>query len=70
MGPEGDAAEPASDAAADTDSDAAPDTVQGPEKLGGVLAATASVDAKTTQEAAPEDERRMGVRTIETVRGL
>ena len=55
MGPEGDAAEPASDAAADTDSDAAPDTVQGPEKLGGVLAATASVDAKTTQEAAPED---------------
>ena len=48
IGPEGDAAEPASDAGADTASDAAPDTAQG------AVAAAASGDANTTQEAAPE----------------
>ncbi|MCH7891770.1 MAG: hypothetical protein IH921_09745 [Gemmatimonadetes bacterium] len=47
IGPEGDAAEPASDAAADTASAEAPDTVQG------AVAGAASGDANTTQEAAP-----------------
>ena len=48
IGSEGDTAQRASDAGADTASDAAPDTVQG------AVAAAASGDANTTQEAAPE----------------
>ena len=48
IGPEGDPAEPASDAGADTASDAAPDTAQG------AVAAAASGDANARQEAAPE----------------
>ncbi len=48
IGPEGDPAEPTSDAGADTASDAAPDTAQG------AVAAVASGDASATQEAAPE----------------
>ena len=55
IGSEGDAAEPASDAAADAASDAAPATGQGPDTVQGVVAAPASGDGNTTQEAAPEE---------------
>ena len=50
IGPEGDTAEPASDVAADTASDAGPDTVQGV-----VGTAGSGGDANNTQEAAEED---------------